>query len=125
MNKTKKTAKETTPPAAPVHAAETELPELELVPPVDIEETEDAYILTFEVPGANAESVDIQVDNGVLSIFARSSLIRHGHKVFFRRLFQLSHSVDVTKIKASTIDGVLILTMPKSVHARVHKIKVS
>ncbi len=95
-----------------------------LMPAVDILESVDNVTLWFEVPGANAETVNIEVKDGILSLKAASSLRRNGKPLEFRREFRLADGVDVEKIGAATKDGVLTLVIPKNEHAKVHKIKV-
>ena len=96
----------------------------EVMPLADIMEGEDAVTIWFEIPGANSETVSIEVKDRVLSMKADSTLRKGGRKIQFRRDFQLSDLIDVPAITARTQDGVLTLTLPKSERARVHKIKV-
>ena len=112
---TKKTAEETKAP---------EIETQEVRPVVDIIEGEEGVTLFFEVPGANAKTVDVEVNDGVLYVSARSSLAREGRQIVYKRAFQISDAVDVEKISAKTVDGVLKLVLPKSERAKVHKIKV-
>ena len=108
-------------------AEETKAPEveaLEMRPVVDIIEGEEGVTLFFEVPGANAKTVDVEVNDGVLYVSAKSSLKRNGRQIVYKRAFQISDAVDVEKISAKTVDGVLKLVLPKSERAKVHKIKV-
>ena len=113
---TKKTAEETKAPEAEL---------LEMRPAVDIIEGEEGETtLFFEVPGANAKTVDVEVNDGVLYVSAKSSLKRSDRQIVYKRAFQISDAVDVEKISAKTVDGVLKLVLPKSERAKVHKIKV-
>ena len=108
-------------------AEETKAPEAEIEetrPAVDIIEGEEGVTLFFEVPGANARTVDVEVNDGVLYVNAKSSLAREGRQIVYKRAFQISDAVDVEKISAKTVDGVLKLVLPKSEKAKVHKIKV-
>lgn len=95
-----------------------------IVPLVDIMENNEGVTLTFEVPGANSESVDIEVLNNIMTMSAKSSLQRNGRPVVFKRNFRLSEDVDVQNITAKTKDGVLTLEIPKAERAKVHRIKV-
>ena len=98
---------------------------IELRPAVDILESDDGLKLVFEAPGANSKSVDVEVDDGVLSIKAESVITKGGYPVRFSRAFQLSDAVDIEKITAKTCDGLLTIMLPKSARATVHKIAVS
>lgn len=101
-----------------------EIERIEVRPAVDIIEGEEGVCIFFEVPGANAKSIDVEVNDGVLYMSAKSTMTRNGRPVLFKRAFQISDAVDVEKITAKTTDGVLKLVLPKSEKAKVHKIKV-
>lgn len=97
---------------------------IEIRPAVDVTEEDCGVKIQFEVPGANAETIDVSVEDGVLSMRACSSLTRNGYPVCYRRAFQLSDMVDVKGIQAKTADGILTLCLPKSERATIHRIKV-
>ena len=97
---------------------------IEIRPAVDILESNDGLKIVFEVPGANSKTVDVEVDNGILSVKADSVITKGGYPVRFARAFQLSDAVDIEGITAKTCDGLLTLNLPKSVRASVHKISV-
>lgn len=101
-----------------------EIERVELRPAVDIIEGEEGVCIFFEVPGANAKSVEVEVNDGVLYMSARSTMTRNGRPILYKRAFQISDAVDVENITAKTTDGVLKLVLPKSEKAKVHKIKV-
>ena len=124
-NKAKVTKIETPAEPAAEEVKAVEVEPVEMRPAVDIIEGAEGVSLFFEVPGANAKSVEVEVDDGVLYVNAKSSLTRKGRPVVYKRAFQISDAVDVEKITAKTVDGVLSLILPKSEKAKVHKIKVS
>ena len=122
----KKTNKEAAEVEVKTEAAEeARIEEVEVRPVVDIIGEAENVTIFFEVPGANAKTVDVEVDDGVLYVNAKSSLRRNGRQVVYKRAFQISDAVDVAGISAKTSDGVLTLTLPKSERAKVHKIKVN
>ena len=102
-----------------------EIERIEVRPAVDIIEGEEGVCIFFEVPGANAKSVDVEVNDGVLYMSAKSTITRNGRPVLFKRAFQISDAVDVANISAKTADGVLEITLPKSERAKIHKVKVN
>jgi HSP20 family protein len=53
------------------------------IPDVDIEETDDAWILEAELPGARAEDVHVEVDEGELTI--RGTIVERERKGILRR----------------------------------------
>jgi HSP20 family protein len=96
----------------------------EVTPVADIVEENEKATVYFEVPGACAKCVKVEVKNSTLTIEAESCLERHGKPVLFKRSFELSDAVDLDNIKAKTQDGVLTLILPKSESAQVKKIAV-
>ena len=97
---------------------------MEVLPAADIIDDEKNAIISLEVPGANAQTVTVEVKDQILSMEARSSLTWHGMPLLYKRSFQLSDAVDVENISAKTQDGVLTVTLPKSERAKVHRIQV-
>ena len=97
---------------------------IEVRPAVDVLEEECGVKIMFEVPGANAQSIDVSVEDSVLTMKACTTLTRNGFPVWYHRAFQLSDMVDVKGIEAKTQDGILTLCLPKSERATVHRIKV-
>ena len=103
------------------------------VPYTDIHETEDALLLTMEMPGVERGAVDVQLENNVLSIEGRIDFDKYqdleplyteynvGH---FRRSFKLSNDVDQAKIAANIEDGVLTLNLPKAEEQKPRTITV-
>ena len=92
------------------------------VPPVDLCETADHYVLIAEVPGLQQDDVQIQLHEGHLTL---SGVRREGetceqyHRVerghgTFSRTFHLPQPVDADRITADLRDGVLTITCPKS-----------
>ena len=97
---------------------------MEVLPAADIIDEEKNAVISLEVPGANAQTVTVEVKDQILSMEARSTLTWHGKPLLYKRSFQLSDAVDVENISAKTQDGVLTLTLPKSERAKVHRITV-
>ena len=93
-------------------------------PAVNVTEEDCGVVITFEVPGANSETIDVSVEDGVLEMRACSTLKRNGFPVCYQRAFQLSDMVDIKGIQAKTKDGILTLCLPKSERAAIHRIKV-
>ena len=103
-------------------------------PAVDIEESEGELVLWADVPGASEDDLEITLDKGVLTIAAavprgdRPSY-HLAHREYgvgdYRRVFTLSDSIDQDGIEASLKNGVLKLTLPKSVPARPRQIQIN
>ena len=97
---------------------------MEAMPAADIIDSEKNAVISLEVPGANSQTVTVEVKDQILSVEAKSSLTYHGMPLLYKRSFQLSDAVDVENISAKTQDGVLTVTLPKSERAKVHRIQV-
>lgn len=104
-----------------------------LSPPVDIFETTDDIVLTADMPGVDEKSVDITLEQDVLTIEGRmSEVVPEGYRLDFqefyegdyRRVFTLATDVDRDRIQAEVKDGVLRLVLPKAEPAKAKKIQV-
>ena len=93
------------------------------VPPVDLSETADHYILTAEVPGLQRSDLQIQMHEENLTVSGvrrdEDSRCEQYHRVerghgTFSRTFHLPHPVDAARISADLRDGVLTITCPNS-----------
>jgi len=109
---------------------------MEWIPPMDVEEQDDAITLALELPGVNANDVQVSVENGVLTISGEKKVSREtgnessGARFIerrfgrFERVLSLPQSVDAEKITASYDNGVLTLKLPKSAESRRRKIEI-
>jgi HSP20 family protein len=104
-------------------------------PAVDIYETEKEIVLKADLPGVSLSDVDIQVENGVLTVrgqrnFEKEVKQEDIHRVErfygnFARTFTLPETVDSEKIAASYENGVLQITMGKHEQAKPKQIKIA
>jgi HSP20 family molecular chaperone IbpA len=104
------------------------------VPNVEIRETDDAMWLWADMPGVSQDSVDISLENGVLSIqgqvqtddYADLTPAYTEYNVGnFKRSFSLSTVIDAEHIEAKMRSGVLELRLPKAEEARPQRIPIS
>lgn len=105
-----------------------------LAPPLDVEEDENAFSLSMELPGLKKEDVSLQFENGVLSVSGekRSESEKKGknfHRMerrygsFFRSL-ALPSSVNMDAVDAEFKDGVLKVRIPKREAAKPKSLKI-
>jgi HSP20 family protein len=104
------------------------------VPPVDIVEEKDKITLTAELPGFQADQVEVQMEGGVLTLKGERKLEeekegRNFHRVErsygqFVRSFTLPNNVDRDAIKASFADGLLHIELPKREEAKPRQIRI-
>jgi HSP20 family protein len=106
---------------------------LEYRPVVDILEATDELRVVADVPGAKAEDIDINFEQGVLTIHARvrprqpedvNYLLREYGVGDFHRVFEVSENIDAQRITAEHADGVLVLHLPKAEKAKARRIEV-
>jgi HSP20 family protein len=103
-------------------------------PAVDILETENEIVLKADVPGVELKDIDIQLENGTLTVKgARKMENEEKNKGFHRmersygsfvRVFTVPETVDAEQVKAGYEAGVLTITLPKKEIAKPKAIKV-
>jgi HSP20 family protein len=113
---------------------ETTIPARMFLPMADIYETPDALKVILEMPGVDKSNVNVQVEDGVLTVEGRLDFSKYrdlqplyteyniGH---YSRSFRLSTKIDQSKIGAEMKDGVLSLVLPKVEEAKPLTIRVN
>ncbi len=91
---------------------------------LDVYETEEAAFIEAELPGVRKEDININVEDGVLTISAEKNIeeeeekgrkyftkeIRHGS---FKRAFEIPTYLNEEDIKAKFNDGILKVEIPR------------
>jgi HSP20 family protein len=102
-------------------------------PRVDIVETEDALEILADMPGVTKDSVEVTLEQRVLSIRGRADvsvpesfapLYLEYQPGDYERSFTLSDAVDPAGIEARVRGGVLHLRLPKAGSAKRQRIEV-
>ena len=102
--------------------------------PVNMWSNDDGYTVTLEMPGLDADSISINVENNQVSVEAeKKTSIPEGVAVHRKECgagkiaaaYQLPSHIDQSKVAASYKNGVLKLTLPKTKEAKARKIKIS
>ena len=102
-------------------------------PAVEIFESEGELNFSLEVPGLDKEDLNINVENGHLTISGEKRIETEEGKEYFRRerfygkfsrTFRLPDTVDTEKIKANLTNGVLRISMPRKEEAKPKQIEV-
>ena len=113
---------------------ESTMPVRDFVPATDIFETEQALTVVLEMPGVSKESVEVGVENDVLTITGRidSSKYEGLQPLYteynignYSRSFQISSKIEQEGIKAELKDGVMTLVLPKAEKTMPRRISVS
>jgi HSP20 family protein len=106
----------------------------ELVPSMDVTESDREIEITVELPGLEEKDVQVNVADNVLTVKGekkaekeeKSKNYRRYERSYgsFSRTLELPDGVDASAIKASLANGVLKVTVPKPAPAQVKKIEV-
>ena len=107
-----------------------------MAPTIDVSETDQELEIKAELPGVDKDDVDVTVADDVLTIKGEEKIDRdekgkNYHVVersrgSFMRSLTLPFRADPSKTKASFVDGVLTITLPKppEVEAKAKKIAI-
>jgi HSP20 family protein len=110
-----------------------------LLPSIDVTESDKEIVITAEMPGLERKDVDISLENDVLMIRGEKKmeaekddkdnkgknvhLAERSYGVFYRVL-QLPPGVDPSTVQATMSKGVLKITIPKPARSTAKKIEV-
>jgi HSP20 family protein len=105
------------------------------IPAVDIQEEDNRYLLTADIPGVKRSDLEITLEDGVLTVKGERKSETDGteevyrrreriHGIFVRQ-FNLPDTVDTANISASAEDGVLRIAIPKQEKPEPRRITVS
>jgi HSP20 family protein len=103
------------------------------VPLVDVVENGDAFIFQADLPGVRPNDLDVNFDNGVLTIDAKVQPRQEEGQVYalreygvgrFYRQFTLRTPIDAAGVKAELKDGELTVTAPKADSAKPRRIEI-
>jgi HSP20 family protein len=105
------------------------------VPAMDLVETEEQFVLRADLPGLDAGDVQIEIEDGVLTV---SGERREQHEIkkdgfyrlerqsgAFRRSLTLPRGVDASAITAGFDKGVLEVRIPKPEEAKPRRVEVT
>ena len=103
-------------------------------PLINLTEDSDNFYVRAELPGIKAGDLDISVTGGGLSISGERMIPAESEQAKyhrrereagkFSRVVTLPSQIDTDKVRASSTDGVLTITLPKSEAARPKQITV-
>lgn len=91
--------------------------------PVDVQEEDNKYVVTAELPGLHREMIDVSVDNGILTIRTNQEEEKRVEKENYilneRRSGMASRSFTLENVKEEDVsaeykDGVLTIVLPKT-----------
>ena len=104
------------------------------IPAVDVIEEKDRYVVRADLPGVGKDDIEITTDDGVLTLkgerktesaqaeagYSRSERVSGS----FVRRFTLPETAQVGAIKATHVNGVLEVTIPKQAKPEARRINI-
>ena len=93
----------------------------------------DRFVVEFDLPGVNPDSVDLDVERNVLTVTAQRPTLNEGQEFLaaerprgvFSRQLVLGDNLDLDHIQAGYRDGVLQLVIPVAEKAKPRKISIN
>ena len=105
-----------------------------LVPSIEISETDKAIEVSAEMPGLERKDVEISIEDDTLTIRGEKKFeenqkdknVQHSERTYgvFLRVLQLPPGIDPSSVQATMSNGVLKITIPKPAKAEPKKIEV-
>jgi HSP20 family protein len=105
-----------------------------IVPNIEISETDEAIEVTAEMPGLERKDVEISVDDDTLTIRGEKKVeenqkdknVQLSERCYgvFVRVLQLPPGIDPASVQAAMSNGILKLTIPKPAKSEPKKIEV-
>ncbi len=105
-----------------------------VAPLIDIYETNDNFYLNANMPGVTRENIKIKMEDGSLVLMGRIDyneklnrkyVLKETEMGNFYRKFNISDSIDESKIDAKFENGQLILTLPKQARIKPKTIEIN
>jgi HSP20 family protein len=102
--------------------------------PMDAYQSDGTFLIRFDLPGVDPDSIDLNVEQNVLTVKAerpapevkeREMLVAERPYGSFSRQLFLGETLDVNKIEASYDAGVLTVRIPVGEQAKPRKIEIS
>jgi HSP20 family protein len=110
---------------------ETRASERYIKPAVDIIESEEGLTLLADIPGAAKDTLDVNVEKGILTINAQVSCAMPGRPIYtefelapYYRQFSIPEILAHDKAAADYANGILTLRVPKAEAAKPRKIEI-
>jgi HSP20 family protein len=104
------------------------------VMPMDAYRDQNTFVVHLDLPGVDADSIDLTVEQNVLTVHAERKppvgdsaervVAERSYGVFSRQLF-LGETLDADNLSANYDAGVLTITIPVAEQAKPRKVQVS
>lgn len=104
-----------------------------VAPFIDIYETDDDFVMIVSLPGVRRDNVKVKMETNSLMIFGkvnyeeiinRKYVLNESEKGNYFRKFNISDSIDQSKIEAKYENGQLTLMLPKKENVKPRNIEI-
>ena len=113
---------------------ETDAASVSWIPRVDIREETERFVVSADLPGVESKDIEVTADKGVLTVRGQRGSekqtagegyerVERARGTFLRR-FTLPESADAEAIKATHVNGVLEVSIPKRPQEQPRRIAV-
>lgn len=96
--------------------------------PLDVYGDDERYYVVAELPGVTKDAIDLNVENGVLTVNVRKTDTfdgEEGERVRrFSRGITVGDDIDVDNVTAKLENGILTVTLPKAEERKPRKIAI-
>jgi len=106
----------------------------ELAPPIDVRETDDAYVVEVDLPGIDPKNIELLIEGRTLTIRGQITderedkqgnyLLKERRVGQFMRAVALPGMVDVDQVASNFDNGQLTVTLPKAPQNRARRIEI-
>lgn len=106
----------------------------ELAPPIDVRDNEDAYVIEVDLPGIEAQDIEVLIEGRTVTIRGTVAeerredqgayLLRERRQGQFMRAVALPGMVDVDQVESTFENGKLTIRLPKAAQNRARRIEV-
>lgn len=103
-------------------------------PPLDVRETDDAYIVEVELPGVDPKETEVSIEGRTLTVRGQFAdevekqegnvLLRERRRGRFLRAVALPGMVEVNKVTSRYENGELTITLPKATQDRARRVEI-
>jgi HSP20 family protein len=107
-------------------------------PAVDIQETENSYVMEMELPGIDEKNIEINLDGSNLTIASKLEekqekkseengkyILHERRNTTFSRSFQLPENADSSAVSAAFKNGILSLNIKKRTESQKRMIQIN
>jgi HSP20 family protein len=104
------------------------------LPALEVTEARDKFIVAIELPGVKADEVKVTLEDDVLTVSgerkyagAADTELRLSERFYgrFERSVRLAAPVQANQVTATSKDGILTISLPKTEEARPREIKIA